>query len=347
VGPAPPLRQLPEEIASALRAFHGRLRAEPDERIRKVVELMIAANLLDEHMESVSLDPGAPVWERLFEVRQTFEFDVIQAAHEALASRFHRPGAQGWNLPVQAAVAQEVVATLTNSKEVELPVLTALAERDPVLAGMIIRAANSALYARHTPAKSVQQAASFLGGEATRTLLLTLAVKAIFVSARLLELWRHSVLMASICEALAHDTGFLAPEEALLLGLVHDVGTVAMQQQPREAASRFTRLAEKGFPQIYIERMQFGLDHADAGAEVLESWRFPTPMIEAVRYHHRPAETDSRNAAVLYMAEFWLESENGLGEDLPSLRQWREASERTGWSTETLMRAGRRKSTMA
>src|SRR5262249_20289378 len=160
-------------------------------------------------------------------------------------------------------------------------------------------------------------------GETTRTLLLTLAVKAIFVSARLSELWRHSVQMASLCESLGHATGFLAPEEALLPGLVHGIGTVAMQPQPREAANKAPNLSGKGLRQVYLERMQFGLDHADAGAEVLQSWSFPPSMIEAVRYHHRPADTDSRHAAVLYMAEFWLESENGLGEDLPSLRHWR------------------------
>jgi hypothetical protein len=58
-------------------------------------------------------------------------------------------------------------------------------------------------------------------------------------------------------------------------------------------------------------------------------------MVEAVRYHHQPADSDSHSAAALYLAEFWAESD----EDLPSLRHWSAASARTGCSVESLAKA--------
>jgi HD-like signal output (HDOD) protein len=335
--------RVPEDLEAALRAFRGGVREEPNHRIRKAVEILTFSDLLDEQLEFLWLQPDGSVWERLASLRETFEFDVVETAEQVLSSKFRGPGQRGWELPVQALVAQDTVATLTVNRDCDLRVLRALAERDPVLCGMLVQAANSARYARRVPAKSAQQAISFLGADISRCLLLTLALKTIFVSSRFVNLWRHAVASASFCERLAEQTGFLPAEEALLLGLVHDIGTVAMCQQPRGGALRQARLSEQGLPQLYTEQLQFGVDHATIGAEVLESWRFPEYMVEAVRFHHRPADTSSGAAALLYLAEFWSESDGGyLAEDLPSLCHWNAALHRTGWTMETLAKAGRK-----
>jgi putative nucleotidyltransferase with HDIG domain len=177
--------------------------------------------------------------------------------------------------------------------------------------------------------------------------LLTLALKSIFVSGRFVNLWCHCVTTAAFCERLAEQTGCSPVPEALLLGLVHDIGTVAMAKQPRDGALRHARLAERGLPQMYIEQLQFGLDHADIGAEVLQSWCFPEHMIEAVRFHHRPADSQSSSAALLYLAEFWSEArEDARGEDLPSLRHWNAALNRIGCTMETLAFAGQKRGSM-
>jgi HD-like signal output (HDOD) protein len=109
------------------------------------------------------------------------------------------------------------------------------------------------------------------------------------------------------------------PEEAVLLGLTHDIGRIAIQTLPRAFAGVFTRLTERGCAPGYTEQMLFGMDHAEIGARILESWQFPGHFVEAVRFHHRPADSAParEQSAALYLAEFWAETD----EDLPCSRQ--------------------------
>src|SRR5689334_8169126 len=58
-------RSLPEDIEAVLRAMRGRVRSEPDHRIRKIVEILILSDLLDEQLEFLSLEPGGSIWDRL------------------------------------------------------------------------------------------------------------------------------------------------------------------------------------------------------------------------------------------------------------------------------------------
>jgi HD-like signal output (HDOD) protein len=80
----------------------------------------------------------------------------------------------------------------------------------------------------------------------------------------------------------------------------------------------------------------FGCQHGDIGASILTAWSFPEALAEAVLFHHRPADCASAGAALLYLAEFWLDPD----EDLPSVRHFHAASSRTGITLETLSRAG-------
>jgi putative nucleotidyltransferase with HDIG domain len=327
----------PKEIEETLRAFHGQPRRQPDRGIRRLAEVLILSNMVDEEMEIAMLEPPAPelLWERLQGFQAMFEFGVLEAARKALPVCTEPAGDCGWDLPVQAVVAQEVITALAGSRECELPFLVDLAERDPVMAGRLLQAANSPLFGRRGSAKSIRQAITFIGIHATRQLLLALAFQTLFASANLHAVWQHSVWMGRFAQSLAHLTGFADSEEALLLGLVHDIGTVAIQARRHMGTGEHDRLAESGCPPVYLERLRHGRDHADIGAGLLEAWHFPETMVEAVRFHHRPADADSLGAAALFLAEFWAEGD----EDLPSVRHLAAAFARTGWSTDTLFQA--------
>jgi putative nucleotidyltransferase with HDIG domain len=122
-------------------------------------------------------------------------------------------------------------------------------------------------------------------------------------------------------------------DEALLLGLVHDIGRQQTQRAAANRQSTCARLLNGGCPLAYVERLLFQCDHGDVGAEVLKAWDFPEHLTDAVRYHHRPEASDGVHAAVLYLIEFWTGGE----EDLPSLTRLGSALARTGVSGETLM----------
>jgi HD-like signal output (HDOD) protein len=103
---------------------------------------------------------------------------------------------------------------------------------------------------------------------------------------------------------------------------------------PTELNSSLDRLIVKGCESAVAEVVVCGFDHAEAGADVLRHWQFSDELITAVRFHHLPDRTQSRMAALLYLTEFWTDSE----EDIPSNARLDLAFERVGITPADLSR---------
>jgi putative nucleotidyltransferase with HDIG domain len=101
-------------------------------------------------------------------------------------------------------------------------------------------------------------------------------------------LWKHSLTTAFACKFIADD---LNADGNMLFtaGLVHDLGRVVLAQA--KGAEYGKLYADALAAQVNVserENAAYGFTHADVGAALLETWKLPPLMIEAVRYHHRP-----------------------------------------------------------
>jgi HD-like signal output (HDOD) protein len=170
---------------------------------------------------------------------------------------------------------------------------------DPAMAAKLIRIANSALYGGRAPVDTCTAAIVRLGLRTTAKLVLGFALSEVFRSKnqalrqRMKVLWDHSVDIAATCFILARERSGVDPEEALLAGLIHDVGAIAVLS----SATRYPRLAAD--PER-LERTIACLS-GDVGAMILREWNFPPAMAAAARD-----------------AESWLR-EGGLDLDLTDL----------------------------
>lgn len=103
---------------------------------------------------------------------------------------------------------------------------------DPVISAKLIEVANCPLYVSIVPAKSCQEAVNRIGLNATRSLVISLSIKNIFKSnspkiKKLLDrLWKNSLYISSLCYVLASVSKQNNPEEALLAGLICDIGAI-------------------------------------------------------------------------------------------------------------------------
>jgi putative nucleotidyltransferase with HDIG domain len=322
---------IPESLAAILKAFHNFPARGVDATAEILTEILALANLIDEHIEGGKLEPppAQPLWERLAPMRGMFCEHVWSAAQQLF------PGGQGasprkWEISVRPELAQELIGLVRNAASYSLNRLETIASRDPGIAGPLVAAANSPLFCSRARISSVPHAVAYLGENASRKIVTGLIARSMFGSSGALQaLWRHSLQTAHYMENLARAKGFMDPAEALLTGLIHDVGRIAIVRQ-REAAAH-ERLVQAGGAPTWAETLLFGVDHAELSARILESWRFPESIVEAVRFHHQPADTGSYSAAALYVAEYWQEAD----EDLPSLRQLHSAMSRTNcWMNE-------------
>ena len=309
---------------------------------RRIADIVQVCNLVDEQLEALEFEHKEV--ETILEEIQSFAafegFDPALVDH--LREMRCREFPAELRLPVEAGAACRVFRALRAEREYEIRELEAIALRDPVLAGSLLGVANSALYGRTQRVSTVGRAIASIGVVAARKVMLAAAMRPLFASAGLGRIWSHSLSSAPLCAALAGHTGLLSPEEGLVLGLVHDIGAVAVQFLPRETMKTHRNLLEGGCPPTYVERLLLGRDHGEIGAGLIAEWHFPEEFIDAVRFHHQPERSASKLASMAYLAEFW----SGLDEDLPSFGRVETCLARVDLTLETLMEMGRQDQTL-
>ena len=309
--------EMPQALAAVLRAYRSFPKRAGDAMAGQLAEILALSNLIDEQIEGREMDEAAAgsLWKALEPLQGMFSERIWDLARRRFpASLTH--SARNWEIPVQPDVAKHLVNLLGQTGPYSLSRMAEIVNRDPSIAGRLIEAANSPLFCSRMQITSVRHALAYLGENASRRIVTGLIARSMFGSSgSLRSLWEHSLKTAQFLVNVASAKGFMDPDEALLTGLVHDVGRIALVRQ--NEAIRYRRLTEASGTATWAEALLYGVDHAELGARILESWRFPEGIVEAVRFHHHPAECDSAGAAALYAAEFWLESD----EDLPSGRQ--------------------------
>jgi len=228
-------------------------------------------------------------------------------------------------LPVFPAVAMQAMKVAQNPNAGAGHV-EAIVGSDPVLAGEVLRAANSPLYSPAMPIRSIRQAVVQMGLLECCRIIASAAFRPLFQSPLVRPLWNHSLEVAKLSEALARTTGNADPEEAFLAGLVHDIGRLALWKLPAKLTTQYAALTDMGCEPMFAETLLASFDHTVAGREVMERWNLPKHLIEAVELHHQPERSESILTQVLYLAEHC----SGSQEDIPSMARFKTAIDRTG-----------------
>jgi HD-like signal output (HDOD) protein len=154
-------------------------------------------------------------------------------------------------------------------------------ETDPALTAKLLKVANSAFYNRRNPAETCSAAVVRLGTRTTQKLVMSFTMREVFqarqpqLKERMRALWKHSATVAAISFTLARHTGHGDPEEAMLAGLVHDVGAIAIlnySQKIPQLAKDPTALEGT------IDRLR-----GELGALILREWAFSPQVVAAAR----------------------------------------------------------------
>jgi putative nucleotidyltransferase with HDIG domain len=313
-----------DDVRAVLETLWGQ-RPIADPAMGKIVAVLDISNDFDQYFESEPLFDSEPIDEcghSSVEAMMTY----LQVTSRADVSRVID------RLPVFPRAAREVVRIVANP-EAGPREMEAVASLDPVLAGRLIQTANSAYYGTQQPIGSIFHAVSYIGTETARRVLLGAAIRGNFSSPQAHRIWNHSLDVAQIAEMLAqHSSAKIAPSEAFLSGLIHDVGRLAFSIMPVAFQDRFQRLTDGGCPPVEVEMCLSGRCHGEMGAETLAQWKFPPDIVEAVRWHHRPERSSLPLGSLLYLAEFVTESQ----EDLPSYVRMSAAARLAGVSMSTL-----------
>jgi HD-like signal output (HDOD) protein len=169
---------------------------------------------------------------------------------------------------------------------------------DAVIASKVLQITNSAFFRLRKPMVRIKDAVTYLGFATVRNLVLCAEIFSEWkISPELPDidpqnLQRHAQYSAAACKALAG--GRVAPDDAWLAGLVHDIGYwVLIQECPHELAQAIELSRTAGLPLFECELKTTGATHAQVGAYLLGLWGLPYPIVEAVAMHHTPQAVTS------------------------------------------------------
>ena len=183
-------------------------------------------------------------------------------------------------VPSLPAIAHRVAAQLGRD-DVNVARVAALIQTEPGLSAKLVKVANSAAMQRSNRCETVHEALTRLGLDSARQLIVAFASERLFqqtdarVRKHSVRIWQHSVDIASLAMVLARLTPPLQPDRALLAGLLHEIGALAilaMAQHHLDLISdekTLTDMITAATPKV--------------SAHVLKAWGFAAETVQAAQ----------------------------------------------------------------
>ena len=196
---------------------------------------------------------------------------------------------------------------LLGSQDCSLQDVGKIISSDVGMTAKILQLVNSAFFGLRHHIESPSQAIAYLGIETVRAVVLTASVFSEFEHPQKGKetaeaLYPHSIavgnLAGKITKTVSADRKLY--DNALMAGMLHDVGQLVLAAELSEAKEQTHRTAtERTIPLHEAEREVLGVSHAELGAYLLGLWGLPDAIVEAVAFHHMPSRCLSRSFAVL------------------------------------------------
>lgn len=161
--------------------------------------------------------------------------------------------------------------------------LAQVISRDPAMSARLLKVANSSALRGGAPINTVRNAVARLGLKLVRSLITQLSILQLLSTERDKQQTRAFVesglRIGGICHALAEPHAHLDSEQAMLAGLVHDIGKIPLRQYMAKV-QKLQDNAPLG-QEVYL-RM-----HPPIGAFLLESWKFPPELVQVAAEHEQ------------------------------------------------------------
>lgn len=160
---------------------------------------------------------------------------------------------------------------------------------DAVLAGALLKLANSAAYAREGTVTELSIAVMRLGAQELKSLAVAsgvgqlAAVRGPLASLRR-RAWQEAIISARICEELAH-VAHDAREESFLAGLLHDIGrllAIGCFEAVLAAQPNLPARTEEAWWEL-VEKF-----HLELGLVLAHEWKLPELFERVIAEHHDP-----------------------------------------------------------
>lgn len=200
---------------------------------------------------------------------------VVRVINELKKRKFEMP-----TLPDLVAKIKRAIddPSMTTKK------LANLLGTEQVISARVIQIANSSMFVGMPKVASLHSAINRLGLHCVRTVAVSINARQLFkiqksirLQRKMREVWEHSTLVAATSEVLARDFTKLSPYEALLAGILHNIGVIPVLNKCADNPALLDN------PQLIDHIMDAVV--CELGGWILEQWDMPASIVDVARYH--------------------------------------------------------------
>ncbi|MBW2107818.1 MAG: HDOD domain-containing protein [Deltaproteobacteria bacterium] len=248
-------------------------------------------------------------------------------------------------LPPFPGVLERALRVL-DDPEASVGEVIGIVEHDQAITANVLRLCNSAYYGVSRKVRSLREALVLLGNAQLREVLLAgTLVKFLGTAVRGYDLaggqlWRHAVATGLMARVISKRVYGTEPPSLFTAALLHDIGKVVLSEFVDQYLDKIMALVEAGQHSFSeAEGTLLGINHAQVGADVAESWNFPDEIVIAIRWHHSPerASGDNGTTRMVHLANILTVSVGiGVGADGLSCRGKQEVMESFGLKSRDL-----------
>lgn len=194
-------------------------------------------------------------------------------------------------LPTLPQVALKI-NSIIDSPEATAKKIAQVISTDTALSARMIQVANSPMIRASSTVDNVQTAVTRMGMGVVRNIVTSFLVGRLFhtqhavLKKRLIRVWNHSAHVAAISHVLANRFSRLKPDEAMLAGLIHDIGKLPLILKAEGNAELAN---DSACMDILDEKL-----HPALGKVIVQTWGFAPDMVTAVAEHENLARDSEK-----------------------------------------------------
>jgi HD-like signal output (HDOD) protein len=209
-------------------------------------------------------------------------------------------------LPATPRLYTQVMEEL-RSPHSSLDTVAHLLRQDPVMSAKLLQLVNSAFFASAREVTDMLDAATILGTDRIKSLVLLAGIFSQYndaegISPTIAALLAHSLRVGIFARAIAlgETKNPAVAEAAFTAGVMHDIGKIVLAGNLPDRYLEVRAIREsKDLSAKAAELEVFGATHAQVGACLLAGWGLPLTILEALAWHHEPTRSPERGFSLV------------------------------------------------
>ncbi|QDT18632.1 Diguanylate cyclase DosC [Gimesia chilikensis] len=194
-------------------------------------------------------------------------------------------------LPTLPAVAVKLL-DLSKDPDTDIKDVIDTIKADPAITAKILKASNSSFFGLRSECKGIERAVPLLGTMVVTSLALSFSLSEAAITqgplkSRYDSYWKQSIIQSAAAELLATRLGNELKYDSFLIGLLQDIGHLAMLRSiPNDLLPVLEQAETQQRTTAEVETEVLGINHTEVGVKMMERWQMSEQFQIAIEHHH-------------------------------------------------------------